>query len=223
MPTDTETAVMASEETLRKAEEAVRNWPYQNHRAVMLIYDEKNTVIFPEEFLGRMYMRLKTEGLLDVSFPGMKLHHLNRFITFMANIRLGAVVCCLKTPTKPKPVGWGYLIEVEGDEGVRRASFGFGFYREIHGRREHVDLSWMMLAYWFREFKIDQLYGTTLNPLAFNYSKRFGFSPIGTLPKFFNGRDARLITLNSKTFDVFYERWKMTSTPPQVEATLSLV
>lgn len=215
---------MPTDEEIAAGVQAVRDYPYQNHRCVILPYDEKNTIVFPEEFLGRMYMRLRSEGTLGIAFPGMNLSHLNRFITYMANIRLGFVICCLKTATKPKPVGWGYLTEVDGEEGKRKASFGFGFFKEIHGRREHVDLSFMMLSHWFTDFKIDQLYGTTINPLAFNYSKRFGFQPLCVLPKFFNGRDARLITLTPQTFEVFYERWKVTSQPPPVEeATLTLV
>lgn len=214
---------MATDAEIHAGLENIKNWPYQNHRAVILPYDEKQTWLFPEEFLGRMYMRLRAEGTLDIAFPGMNLNHLNRFISHMANIRLGFVICCLKTIKKPHPVGWGFLTEVDGDEGKRKASFGFGFFKEIHRRREHVDLSMMMLKYWFSDFKIDQLYGTTINPLAYNYSKRFGFRPLCVLPKFFSGRDANLITLTPEVFQAYYESWKVTATPPPAEATLTLV
>jgi hypothetical protein len=204
--------------------EAIKSYPYQNHRCVILPYDEKQTWLFPEEFLGRVYMRLKQEGTLAIAFPGMNLTHLNRFITCMANIKYGFVIGCLKTPTKPKPVGWAFLTEVEGEEGKRKASFAFGFFKEIHGRREHVDLSMFYLKNWFDTFKVDQLYGTTLNPLALNYSKRFGFRRLCVLPKFFSGQDANLITLTPEAFRPHYESWKLATTPPQVEeATLSLV
>lgn len=203
--------------------EAIKNYPYQNHRCVILPYDEKQTWLFPEEFLGRMYMQLRREGTLDMAFPGMDLSHLNRFISYMANIRLGFVICCLKTIKKPHPVGWGFLTEVDGPNGMRKASFGFGFFKEIHGRREHVDLSMFMLAHWFQEYKINQLYGTTLNPLALNYSKRFGFQKLCVLPKFFSGRAASLITLTPEAFQPHYDAWQISSTPPPVEvATLTL-
>lgn len=216
--------LMATDAEINAGLENIRNWAFQNHRAVILPYDEKQTWLFPEEFLGKMYVRLRSEGLLDVSFPGMNLSHLNRFITHMANIRLGFVICCLKTAKKPHPVGWGYLTEVGGPDGGRKAAFAFGFFKEIHGRREHVDLSHMMLSYWFREFKIDQLYGTTLNPLAFNYSKRFGFQSLCVLPKFFDGYPARLITLTPEAFRPHYEAWQISTTTPPVEvATLTLV
>lgn len=215
---------MPTDEELRAAAiQKVRNWPYQNHRSVMLVYDEKNTVIFPEEFFGRMYMRLKAEGTLDLAFPGMDLNHINRFISHMSNCKLGMVICCLKSPTKPHPVGWGYLYEICGPDGGRRANFAFGYFKEVWGRREHVDLSFFMLKYWLTEFKIDVLYGTTLNPLAFNYSKRFGFQHRCVLPKFFNGVDANLITLTPQTFSLYWERWQAASAPPQAEPTLTLV
>lgn len=205
---------MPTEEEIQVGIEAVRNWEWQNHRAVILPYVESNLAVFPEDFLARMYYRLKAEGTLAMSFPGMDVAHLNKFISYMSSPRLGFVICCLKTPKKPHPVGWGFLTECDGPEGGRKASFGFGFFKEIHGRREHVDLSMFMLGYWFKEFQIDQLYGTTLNPLALNYSKRFGFERLCVLPKFFSGRDANLITLTPETFLPYYSSWKMAATPP---------
>jgi hypothetical protein len=211
------------DETARPVE-TIKDYPYQNHRCVILPYDEKQTWLFPEEFLGRMYMRLRAEGTLDIAFPGMNLGHLNRFITHMANIKLGFYICCLKTPTKPKPVGWGFLTEVDGEEGKRKASFGFGYFKELHGRREHVDLSMFLLFAWFREYRIDQLFGTTINRLAFNYSKRFGFQSLCVLPTFFDGKPANLITLTPAAFRPHYEAWQFESTPPPVEtATLHLL
>lgn len=203
--------------------EAVRSWPYQNHRAVILPYVESNTEVFPEEFLGRMYMRLKAEGTLQLSFPGMNFTHLNRFISYVSNIRLGFVIGCLKTTKKPHPVGWAYLSEVDGEEGQRKANFAFGFFKEIHGRREHVDLSMFYLNFWFQQYKIDQLYGTTINPLALNYSKRFGFQRLCVLPKFFSGKPASLITLTPERFKPYYDAWQIAATPPPVTPALTLV
>jgi hypothetical protein len=216
---------MATDAEINAGLENIKSWPFQNHRAVILPYDEKQTWLFPEEFLGRMYVRLRSEGLLDVSFPGSKLNHLNRFITYMANIRFGFVIGCVKTIKKPHPVGWAYLTEIDADaeDGKRKASFAFGFFKEIHGRREHVDLSMFYLKYWFDVFKVDQLYGTTLNPLAFNYSKRFGFQSLCVLPKFFDGKPARLITLTPEAFKPHYDAWKVTTAPPAEAATLTLV
>jgi hypothetical protein len=56
-----------------------------------------------------------------------------------------------------------------------------------------------------------------------NYSKRFGFTRLCVLPKFFSGHPAHLITLTPEAFRAHYESWKLTSTPPPVEATLTLV
>jgi len=183
---------MATAEQIREGIEAVRQWPYQNHRCVLLPYQENNTEVFPEEFLGRMYMKLRQEGTLHLAFPGMNVAHLNRFISYLANVRWGFYVCCLKTIKKPHPVGWGFLTEMDGDDGKRKASFAFGYFKELHGRREHVDLSMFLLKAWFTEYKVDQLFGTTLC----------------VLPKFFNGVDAHLITLTPQRFEPYYQEWK---------------
>jgi hypothetical protein len=214
---------LATEEEIRAGIEAVKNWPFQNHRAVLLPFQENNLEVFPEDFIARMYYKIKADGTMALAFPSMQLNHLNRFITYVSNIKLGFVIGCLKTPTKPKPVGWAYLTEVDGEEGQRKASFAFGFFKEIHGRREHVDLSMFYLKYWFDNFGVNQLYGTTLNPLALNYSKRFGFERLCVLPKFFSGKPASLITLTPEAFQSHYDAWKLTTSPGQQVPTLSPV
>jgi hypothetical protein len=205
---------MATAEQIREATEAVRQWPYQNHRAVALLYEQRATQVFSEDFLCRLYFQIKRDGTLDIAFPGLGLKHLNQFVSYLSGPRLGFLICCLKTETKPHPVGWGFLTEIDGPEDARKAAFAFGFFKEVHGRREHIDLSFMMLSYWFRECKVMQLYGTTINPLAKNYSKRFGFRRLCVLPRFFDGKDANLITLSAEEFWPIYDRWKLLSPPP---------
>jgi hypothetical protein len=185
------------------------DWPYQNSEAVMLLYNEKITQVFPETFLASMYMRLKEDNLLDTMFPGMNMGHLNRFIEYWGSqTRLGRLVCCMKDPGgPPKPIGLGWLCEAEQGRG----SFGFGFFKEAHRRHVHIDLSMMMLHNWFYECKLEVLYGTTLNPIAKNYSKRFGFRYLCELPKFFphHGKlvNAHLIVLEKDVFSGYYRDW----------------
>ncbi|HXH85253.1 MAG TPA: hypothetical protein VNI35_00420 [Nitrospira sp.] len=186
------------------------DWKYQTKNTVLLPYSERHVHIYPENFLCSVYYRLKEEGTLETIYPGMDVGHLNRFICYMGSPqRLGFVVPCLKSDgAPPKPVGIGWLCEaIKG-----RGSFGFGFFKEVWGKWEHADLSMQMLAWWFFESKMEVLYGTTLNRVAFNYSKRFGFKPVGTLPKFFSTtaglEDGQLIVLEKERFIPYYNWWK---------------
>lgn len=185
------------------------NWPYQTDRVVMLPYSEKHPDIFPETFWPTIYFRLKEDQLLDTIFPGMHMNHLNTFVAYMGSKAMGRVICCQKRDdAPPKVVGLGWLCEYEQG----RASFGFGFFKEAWGYRTHIDLSMMMLHYWFTESDAKVLYGTTLNPVARNYSKRFGFKYVGELPQFFpvggELKNAHLIVLEKGTFLPYYGAWR---------------
>lgn len=200
-------------EAVKEGLKGVLSWPYQTNKVVMLQYQKTNTAIFPEEFLASLYYRLKEEGSLHKIFPGMALGHLNDYMAYMAKVS-GLVICCLKTPEKPRPVGLGWICESSGGDGARRATFGFGFFKEVWGWQQNVDLSWMMLHYWFDVLKVDVLYGTTLksNRLAVRYSKYFGFDFLCTLPMFFTvGNalvDADLIVLKKTEFIPRYNVWR---------------
>lgn len=186
-----------------------RDWPYQNQRCVVLPYSDKHPDIYPETFFASMYFRLKEEKTLDIIFPGMGINTLDAFVGYIGSPRrLGRLVPCVRNPDGPPiPAGLGWMCESE----CGRASFGFGYYREYWGNKVHAELSTMMLAYWFREMKSEVLYGTTVNPLALRYSKRFGFRPLCVLPKFFfkDGelRDAHLIVLEKQVFQSYYLNW----------------
>lgn len=182
----------------------------------MLPYEPKATAVFAEDFLCRLYAQLKEEGTLDIIFAGMNFSHLNEFVAYMSRAR-GLVICCLHGEgfPVPRPVGFGWLPEVNGVDGARTGTFGFGFFKEMWSKRErvgyHRDLSMLMLRYWFEQFKIDRLFATTLNPMALNYSKRFGFEYHCRLPQFFIVRgvleDAHLISLERERFLRYYSDW----------------
>lgn len=186
----------------------VADWPYQSSETIMLPYSEKVTAIFGDDFLVQLYRKLKEDDTLATIFPGMDLSHSNHLVSYLCKVH-GLVICCLKTASgKPDPIGFGWLAEVDKVKG----SFGFGFFKHAWRRREHIDLSFSMLAYWFETANIQHLYGTTLNPIANNYSKRFGFRHIGVMPGFFDcngvGKDAHLIVLEKEVFLRYRAQWK---------------
>lgn len=193
----------------------VSSYEYETDRLILLPYDKTATATFREEFLPLLYLRLKEEKTLDLIFPGMGMGHMNDFVAYMRNAA-GFVVPSLKMDGKVLPVGLGWLAEVDGPVGARKGSFGFGFFKEMWVNRErvrwHVDLSTLMLAYWFEECKCEILYGTSINPKALNYSRRFGFSKPYRLPKFFSRggvlTDAHVIYLEREAFRRYYSHWR---------------
>jgi hypothetical protein len=194
-------------DSLKNGIKSVLSWEYQTDKVIMLPYSEKHLGVFPENFLGCLYYRLKEDDTLKTIFPGMDMSHVNKFIAYMSKVQ-GFVICCLKTETKPEPIGLGWVSEFDRV----KLAFGFGFFRSAWRKREHVDLSFFMLKFWFDAFKVANIYGTTLNPVANNYSKRFGFQHIGLMPEFFDcngvGTDAHLIVLQKQVFLKCYSAWR---------------
>lgn len=187
----------------------VIEWPYQTSRVVMLPYSPKHTAVFPKDFLEQLYAKLVEDDTLHTIFPGMNFANVSGFVAYTSKVK-GFVVCCLKAETQPDPIGFGWLSEFDRV----KASFGFGFFKDAWKNRVHVDLSYMMLHYWFDTFGVNNLYGTTLNPIARNYSKRFGFRDLCVLPGFFDcqgvAKDASLIVLEKEVFLRYHKHWERT-------------
>jgi len=195
-----------------------KSWPYKTPACVIIPYDTANP-FFTEDFIGRLYFKLKEEDTLDFVCGGMNISHMNQFVAYLQRVQ-GLVICCLQGEEYPvpKPVGFGWLNEIGGVDGARTGSFTFGFFKEIRGNRAHIDLSRFMLAYWFSEFKINRLFATTRNPLALNYSKRFGFEYLCEIPEFFQMggvlRDAHFISLPRAKFLSYYAAWQAKRVDP---------
>ena len=188
-------------------------WPYQNKWAMMTTYSEKHLQVYPHDFLLKLYLQFAADGTLEIMFPGLDMSHANKFISYISAKASGVCICSGLTENKSLVVGMGWLAEVAGTkETGRSGSFGFGFFRSAWGKRVHIDLSMWMLAYWMLDLNFEVLYGSSFNPIALNYSKRFGFKYLTRLPKFFYsyGRllNAHLICLEKPVFLEYYKRWQ---------------
>ena len=189
-------------------------WPYQDATTMVVPYQQSGS-IFRETFLPELYFRLKDDDTLRFIFPGMNILHLNDFVCYIARVK-GLVIPCRKESQKLEPCGIGWMAEIDGQEGARKGAFGFGFFKEMWGNRvrvrQHVSLSFEMLNYWFTTFAIDNMFGTSINPKAIAYSRRFGFSKPIRLPKFFNQNgtlvDAHVISLDRETFVRYHSSWR---------------
>lgn len=196
------------------AEAVVPAWPYQDETTIVVPY-QKTGGIFRETFLPEIYFRLKDEDTLKLIFPGMGIQHLNDFVCYMSRVR-GFVIPCRKEGEQVIPCGLGWMAEIDGVDGARKGAFGFGFFKEMWVNRvrvrQHVSLSFEMLNYWFTTFSIDNMFGTSINPKALAYSRRFGFTKPIVLPKFFNQDgtliDAHVISLERPTFMRYHSSWR---------------
>lgn len=184
------------------ANEILETWQYRTERVHLSPYSSE---AFDELFLPRLYLKTKEEGLLDLIFPGWHSKMtLPDFVDYLNARQQGFVVATLR-PDYPV-VGYGWLNEIEGVNGARKASFGFCFFREYHRSEEIRDLARLALAYWFKEIDLNVLYGATLfsNRPAIKFSQEMGFHQIGLAPKFFvKGNrmdDAWIVVLEREDF-----------------------
>lgn len=198
-------------------------WKFITRHTVVIPYDATRTDLFPETYLVSLYMQLKEEGLLPLIFPGCAITHLNHFVKYFTDIRHPLVIgMALKDGEVSEPIGIGWIAEVEGQRGARKGSLGYGFFRKFWGSHLLREAAWNILDYWFYGLDIDILYGTALNAngLAKNFSKRFGFTNLCILPKFFYSQgelvEASLMCLDRVTFDERYEKWLASSVPRAV-------
>lgn len=140
-------------------------------------------MVFTEEFLFSLYALCKKDRLLDVLFPGMPLITAARFVAYLKDrpVLIGMV--------KPnyEIAGFGFLYEVEGADGARKATLGFCFFKKWWGSEEIVAIARHCLRYWFEVVKLEVIFGTTrwTNRLAWRFAKNLGFQSVGRVPMFF--------------------------------------
>lgn len=193
----------------------IDTWEYQTPTTIMAPYRAEQTNFYPQDYLVSLHYRLVEQDLLDTIFPGMNITHLNQFINYLSSPAHPTLCCFVKDDEGiATTAGFGYITESDGRDGCRKAGFGFGFFREWWGTPAPRALSWLMLAFWIIELKIDVLFGTTLkqNSLARNFSTNFGFEHVADIPKLFFRRntleDATILMLNRETFLPKYQEWK---------------
>jgi hypothetical protein len=193
----------------------LETWPYKDATTILVPYRESATNFFPGDYLMSLWCRLEQEDLLTTIFPGVSMDHPNKLIRYLST---HATLICLTRNERDitDTAGIGYIAESNGVDGARNASFGFGFFRNHWATPQARTLSYLMLAFWMRELKVDVLFGTTLraNGLAKNFSLNFGFKNHLDIPKLFfrNGRleDATIMMLEKDDFEPRYEAWRET-------------
>jgi hypothetical protein len=178
-------------------------WRYQTEDATMVPYVEGNpSKVFSDEFLFFLYSRCKEDGLLDVLFPGMPLVTPARFVAYLKDrpVLVGLV--------KPdfEVAGFGFIYEVQGEDGARKGTIGFAFFKKWWGTGNPLEIARLALQWWFTEAKYSIIFGTTrwTNRIAWRFAQKLGFQSVGRVPKFFskNGQleDMHLMWVTPETF-----------------------
>jgi hypothetical protein len=183
------------------AEEVV--WKYQTEKAHLVPYVDGNpSTVFSNEFLFHLYARCKEDKLLNILFPGMSSVTPAKFVAYLKD---RPVLVGLAKPGY-EVAGFGFLYEVEGDDDARKATVGFVFFKKWWGTGEVQDIARLALRWWFVEWKLKIIFGTTLwrNRLAWRFAKQLGFQSVGRVPLFFYKagklEDMHLIYLTSESF-----------------------
>jgi RimJ/RimL family protein N-acetyltransferase len=161
---------------------------YQNEAVALVPYWEGPESPHNENTLPYLYLRCKQDGILHRAFAGFgRRIGFSAFVSYLSNkpVVLGVV------KADNDIAGFGFLHEVEGEKGFRKASLGYAFFKKYWGQREIREISVFALRWWFQELGVEILYGSTLatNRLAVKYAGAMGFKKTGDLPKFFAGED----------------------------------
>lgn len=160
--------------------EVLATHEYQDEHSVLLPYVEGK---FGDEFLTGIYLKAKKQALLDRVF--MTPQPIT-FPEFISQLHRKPMLVGLAKPTY-NVVGIAWLYGVEGNDGWRKATVAYLFFREAWGKPELRSLARLGVRWWFDALNVDVLYGTTLvtNPLARKFAQYMGFHVLCTLPKFF--------------------------------------
>src|SRR5208283_4903374 len=136
--------------------EAEKVYEYGTATTIMLPYKQDVSWLFPEAFLADLYFRLLEDGLLDIVFPGMRMNHLNQFMAYFASGNHPIVIGFIRNAANEivDVAGFGWVLESDGVDGARKASVGFTFFNEYHGKKDIRSLAWFFLRWWMVELKI---------------------------------------------------------------------
>lgn len=157
-------------------------WEYQTDDVLLLVYTDGDAN-FPDDTLVQLYLAAKRDRLIETVFPGQNM----TMASFVAFLSKRPIILGVEKATNVI-MGAGWLNEVEGSEGARKASLGFMMFRKFWGKSELRKFARLGLKWWFQETKIDVLFGFTLktNLAAQAFSRELGFQFVADLPNFYS-------------------------------------
>lgn len=164
-------------------------WDYQTEQAIIVPYiGGAVSAAFPDDFLVRLYFKMKHDGSLRRALPDVSVHTLAGFVSYFYGKTMLICFEKLNDPDKVNPLaGFVWLYDIQGDEKVKRASVGVVFWKEYWGNKVIFEMGKLTLRWMFEELKLSVVLGTIAawNRSSVRFGKLLGFQVCGVVPMFF--------------------------------------
>jgi hypothetical protein len=164
-------------------------WEYQTEQAIIVPYiGGAVSDSFPEDFLVRLYFKMKHDGSLRRALPDATIQNLAGFVSYFCGKTI--LVCFEKSkdPDKINPVaGFVWLYDIHGNDKVKRASVGVVFWKEYWGNKVIYEMGKLTLRWMFEVLNLSVVLGTIAawNRSSVRFGKALGFEVCGVVPMFF--------------------------------------
>lgn len=167
----------------------VETWEYQTDQSVIVPYvGGAISDAFPEDFLVRLYFKMKHDGSLRRTFPDESIQSLAGFVSYFYGKTMLICFEKMNDPEKVNPLaGFVWVYDVTGSEKVKRASVGVCFWKEYWGNQVIYEMGKLTLRWMFQELKLSVVLGTIAawNRASVRFGKVLGFQVCGIVPMFF--------------------------------------
>jgi hypothetical protein len=198
---------------------------YRVGNCFVRVYDRRRPDIWGDHFLRSLYDRCKESRILRELFCGMVdlsadaicayLHTLSPLLIMCVdpvdpdgvegvppNPNLLPSIAGFAFPTlklggqlRPNPTG--------GDPLPSEAAMilGYGYFRSFWGTPESVVLGMLTLAYFFENYNLTAVHGQSYpwNRLTAKFTSQFGVKPVGSIPRFLQTAEGKLVDCNLST------------------------
>jgi RimJ/RimL family protein N-acetyltransferase len=172
-------------------QEVVEKWEYKKDHAIIVPYiGGMLSDTFPEDFLVRLYVKMKHDGTLRRTLPDVSQHALSGFVSYFHGKQM---LICYDTTTEPASlVGFVWVYDVVGNPNVCRGSVGVCFIKEYWGNSILYKLGKLALRWMFTELNLSVILGTIAewNRASVRFGRILGFKVCGVVPMFFLKEDS---------------------------------
>ena len=172
----------------------VQNWEYQTEKGIIVPYiGGAVSDSFPEDFLVRLYFKMKHDNSLRRTLPDVSIHTLAGFVSYFYGKTMLICFEKAKDPGAINPLaGFVWVYDIVGPGSLRRASVGVCFFKEYWGNKVIYEMGKLALDWMFKELKLSVILGTIAawNRASVRFGKILGFEVCGTVPMFFLKADS---------------------------------
>lgn len=180
-----------------------------------ILYDRTRTAIFPEGYLGWLYLELKGErysnrpgnGTLENLFCGLGDLSFDNIVAYLAKLPL--IIMGKWEGNEFETMGLAFPTVMNGTPPERQSFIGYGFLRQYWGSAELEGLAMLGLSLMFQHFGLSAIHGVRYreNTLTARFAAQYGFRDDGVVPRYMVRRgvlvDAVVSTLMREDFEAY--------------------